>query len=127
MSIYRQLLSYRPLTNYVNMNMGRAYAALSEYPAALACFRKVDAGKLPGVWNELAHAQEELHRPDSCAWYLHRLQSAARQYPTRFNVLDVGVNAIYEAGWHRDQGRLPEALSSLQRAIVIFSRNFTDP
>ncbi|HVS96723.1 MAG TPA: CHAT domain-containing tetratricopeptide repeat protein [Puia sp.] len=126
LSIYRQLLAYRPLTSYVNMNMGRAYAGLNEYQAALACFRKVDAGKLPGVWNELAHAQERLHRPDSCAWYLHRLQDAARRSPLRFNVLDLGINALYEAAWHRDLGRLPEALASLQRAIVIFSRNFTD-
>jgi len=126
LSIYRELVGYRPLTNYVNMNMGRAYAGLNEFQAALACFRKVDAGKLPGVWNELAHAQEQLHRPDSCAWYLHRLQTAARQSPLRFNVLDLGINAIYEAGWYRDQGRLPEALASLQRAIIIFSRNFND-
>ena len=126
LSIYRQLLSYRPLTNYVNMNMGRAYSALNEYPAALVCFRKVDAGKLPGVWNEMAYAQEQLHRPDSCGWYLHRLQTAARQYPLRFNVLDLGVNALYEAGWLRDQARPAEALTSLQRAIVIFSRKFSD-
>jgi tetratricopeptide (TPR) repeat protein len=124
LSIFRQLLSYRPLTNYVNMNMGRAYAALSEYPAALACFRKVDAGKIPGVWNEMANAQQQLHRPDSCSWYLHRLQTAAHADPTRFNVLDLGVNALYEAGWLRAQGKRADALVSLQRAIVIFSRNF---
>ena len=126
LSIYRQLLSYRPLTNYVNMNMGRAYAALNEYPAALACFRKVDARKIPGVWNELANAQLQLHRTDSCDWYLHRLQAVARQYPLRFNVLDLGVNAIYEAAWLRGQGRPAQALKSLQRAIIIFSRNFAD-
>jgi CHAT domain-containing protein len=126
LSIYRQLLSYRPLTNYVNMNMGRAYAGLSEYPAALACFRKVDATLLPGVWNELAYTQEQLHRPDSCSWYLRLLQRAAREHPLRFNVLDLGVNALYEADWSRDQGRYPDALSSLQRAIIIFSRNFND-
>jgi CHAT domain-containing protein len=126
LSIYRHLLSYRPLTNYVNMNMGRAYAALNDYPAALACFRKVDAGKLPGVWNEIANAQAQLHRSDSCGWYLHRLQTAARAHPARFNILDLGVNALYEAGWLRDQGRPLGALASLQRAVVIFSRNFSN-
>jgi CHAT domain-containing protein len=126
LAIYRKLLSYRPLTNYVNMNMGRAYSALNDYPSALACFRKVDATKLPGVWNEMAYAQAQLRRPDSCGWYLRRLQKAAHAHPGQFNVLDLGVNALYEAGWLSDQGRPLGALASLQRAIVIFSRNFTN-
>ncbi len=123
---YRQLLGYRSVINYVNMNMGNAYVGLGDYISALACFRKVDAKKLPWVWNEIAHTQEQLHRPDSCIWYLRRLQAAERETPEKIHVVDMGINAQYEAEWLRDQGRYADALASLQRAIVLFARNFSN-
>jgi CHAT domain-containing protein/Tfp pilus assembly protein PilF len=124
--IYRRLADYRPLANYVNMNMGQAYVGLEDYSAALACFHRVDARKLPGVLNELAFTQERLHRPDSCNWYLQKLVTAVREGPARIYAADQGINAQYTAMWLSDQGRFEEALSSLQRAIVLFSRNFSD-
>jgi CHAT domain-containing protein len=127
LAIYHDLLSYRPLTNYVYMNMGRAYAGLNDYSRAVACFRNVDPAKIPWVLNEMANAQERLRRPDSCAWYLHRLQELAKSHPQGFNVRDLGINAQYTADWQSDQGNYEAALGSLQRAIEIFSQNFHDP
>jgi CHAT domain-containing protein len=126
LNIYRRLAGYKPLANYVNMNMGQAYAGLEDYSAALACFHRVDARKLPGVLNELAYTQERLHRPDSCNWYLQKLVTAMREGPARIYAADQGINAQYTAMWLSDQGRFEEALGSLQRAIVLFSRNFSD-
>ncbi len=114
------------MTNQVNMNMGHAYSGLGDYVAALACYRKVDAKKLPWVWNEIAYTQELLYRPDSCAWYLRRLQAVVRQDPAKVYVVDVGINAQYEAKWLSDQGEYERALGSLQKAIVIFARNFSN-
>ncbi len=126
LAAYRQLLEYQPMTNLVNMNMGNAYAGLSDYTAALACYRKVDTRKLPWVWNEIANAQEQLHRSDSCVWYLRRLQAVVQQDPAKVYVVDVGINAQYEAKWLGDQGEYERALGSLQKAIIIFSRNFNN-
>jgi CHAT domain-containing protein len=124
LNIYRRLSGYQPLANYVNMNMGQAFVGLEDYSAALACFHRVDAGKLPGVLNELAYTQERLHRPDSCSWYLQKLLTAVRERPGKIYAADQGINAQYMALWLRDQGRFDEALVSLQRAILFFSRNF---
>jgi CHAT domain-containing protein/Tfp pilus assembly protein PilF len=124
LNIYRRLAGYQPLANYVNMNMGQAFVGLEDYSAALGCFHRVDAKKLPGVLNELAYTQERLHRADSCSFYLQKLVTAVRERPDRIYAADRGINAEYEAGWLSDQGRFEEALSSLQRAIILFSRNF---
>jgi CHAT domain-containing protein len=40
--------------------------------------------------------------------------------------MDLGVNAVVESEWLRDQGQYLPALSSLQKAIGIFLRNFHD-
>jgi CHAT domain-containing protein len=126
LAIYRQLTSYRPLHDYIYMNMGRAYVGANDFRAALACFRQVDAHKLPGVWNEMADAQSRLGRPDSCGWYLSRLQTMARMYPDRLNSLDLGINALYAAGSLSGQEQYEQALATLQKAICIFSLGFRD-
>ncbi|HWB91566.1 MAG TPA: CHAT domain-containing tetratricopeptide repeat protein [Puia sp.] len=123
---YRQLLSYRMLTNHVNMSMGNAYEGLHDYPAALACFYRVNRQEIPGVLNELAYSQEQLHRADSCNWYLDALQKMAAEKPGQVNPMDLGINALYRSRWLSDQGRYMPALTALQKAIVMFSRNFKD-
>jgi len=124
LNTYRQLLGFRTYSNYVNMSMGNAYAGLNDYTAALAYYHRVDAKELPAVLNELAIIQEQLHRMDSCRWYLRQLQTAAKVNAGRVLVMDLGINAVIESEWLRDQGQYLPALSSLQKAIGIFSRNF---
>jgi CHAT domain-containing protein/tetratricopeptide (TPR) repeat protein len=126
LNIYRRLAGYQPLANYVNMNMGQAFVGLEDYTAALVCFHRVDARKLPGVLNELAYTQERLHRPDSCSFYLQKLVTAVKEGPGKIYAADQGINAQYMALWLSDQGRFEEALVSLQRAIILFSRNFSN-
>ena len=126
LNIYRRLAGYQPLANYVNMNMGQAFVGLEDYAAALACFHRVDARKLPGVLNELAYTQERLHRQDSCSFYLQKLVTAVKEGPGKIYAADQGINAQYMALWLSDQGRFEEALTSLQRAIILFSRNFSN-
>jgi len=127
LNIYTRLAGYQPLANYVNMNMGQAFVGLEDYRAALACFHRVDARKLPGVLNELAYTQERLHQPDSCSFYLQKLVTAVREGPGKIYAADQGINAQYMALWLSDQGRFEDALASLQKAIVLFSRNFSNP
>ncbi len=126
LNIYRRLAGYQPLANYVNMNMGQAFVGLGDYPAALACFHRVNAKKLPGVLNELAYTQERLGRADSCSFYLEKLVTAAKEGPAKIYAADQGINAQYTALWLSDQGRFEDALGSLQRAIILFSRNFNN-
>lgn len=124
---YRELLGYHIYSNDVVMNMGNAYAALNDYTAALTFYHRVDAKKVPAVLNEIASLQEELHRLDSCRWYLEQLQTVAREHPGNLPVMDLGVNALIGSELLRDQGQYMPALSSLQKAIGIFSHNFHNP
>ena len=124
LNTYGQLLGYRTYSNYVNMSMGNAYAGLNDYPNALTYYHRVNARELPAVFNELANIQEQLHRRDSCRWYLQQLQTAAKENAEHVLVMDLGINALIESEWLRDQGKYMPALSSLQKAIGIFSRNF---
>ena len=127
LNTYRQLLGYRTYSNYVNMSMGNAYAGLNDYPNALSYYHRVNAKELPAVLNELANIQEQLHRLDSCRWYLQQLQTAAKEKNEHVLVMDLGINALIESEWLRDQGQYLPALASLQKAIGIFSRNFHSP
>ena len=126
LTTYRHLLGYRTLTNYVNINIGKSYQELHDYTAALACYHRVNARELPSVLNELAYSQEQLRRPDSCSWYLDALQKMAREKPGAVNPMDLGINALYRSQWLSDQGKYLPALAALQKAIVMFSRNFKD-
>lgn len=126
LSLYRDILPYHVFTSYVYMNMGRAYAGLEKYQEALSSFRQVNATRIPWVYNEIGNAQWHLHRADSCAWYLDQLPVLAHKIGFRLNELDLGINAMYRADMLAGQQKYLEALASLQHAIVIFSRNFTN-
>ncbi len=108
--------------NQIYMNMGRAYAGLHSYPKALECFRKVQAEKLPGVWNEMASVALESGHSDSASVWLNRFR--AEKTNLDVNTLDAGFNALYfgELDLYRSD---PEtALNHLQEAINLFSGNF---
>lgn len=127
LSTYRELLGYHIYSNDVYMNMGNAYGALGDNAAALAYYHRVDAKKVPAVLNEMASLQEQLHKLDSCRWYLQQLQTAAKKDAGNVPVMDLGVNALIESELLRDQGQYMPALSNLQKAIGIFSHNFHNP
>ena len=124
LAIYTRILGYRIFTDQINMNMGRAYAGLEKFPQALACFRKVNAAKIPAVTNEMGHTQFQLHRPDSAAWYLDQLKTPGKA--GRLNELDLGINELYRADLLAGQDQYLPSLKSLQKAIIIFSRNFNN-
>src|SRR5260221_3912020 len=122
LALYKKILAYHLSTNFIYLNMGRTYAALEQYPEALACFRRADNVKVPAALNEMGYTQLQLHRPDSCAWFLDRLQTRAKGNLSTVNPLDIGVNQLYRADWLTDQHQYRDALASLQQAILIFSR-----
>jgi CHAT domain-containing protein len=122
LSIFHKILKYHSYTNYVYMNMGRAYAALGQYQPALACWRKVNPAQVPAVLNEMGHTQWQLGRTDSAAWFLDRLASGAA-----INELDVGINALYRADLLESRQQYMSSLASLQKAIILFSHNFRNP
>jgi len=124
LAIYKKLLSYQMFSSYVYINMGNAYINLHKYREALACFRKVDADKIPGVLNEMGYTQMRLNKPDSGAWFLDQLQAGAHKLP--LNELDLGTNHMYRADLLAGRLEYMQALSLLQQAIIIFSRNFSN-
>ena len=144
LSLYHKILNYRLGTGYIYMNMGRTYAALERYREALACFKKVDVVRVPGVLNEMAAAYLQLHRPDSCALFLNRLRSGSpvlsavrtsggavrrggkTSAALKPNALDIGVNEMYRADLLAEEQQYRGALACLQRSIILFSGNFRD-
>ena len=123
LAIYNRILTYHIATDPIYMNMGMAYASLNKYREALVCFRKVNADRMPGVYNEMGHAQLQLNSPDSSAWFLDRLQAVNKH---QMNDLDLGTNDLYRADLQAGQQQYMASLKSLQRAIVLFSRNFNN-
>ncbi|GGA95859.1 CHAT domain-containing protein [Puia dinghuensis] len=140
LAIYRQLLGYRPLRDYVYENMGRAYVGMEDYRSAMDWFRRVKVEQIPGVLNEMANAELHMHRLDSCEWFLRRLRevvaaSGGKSMPVgavasdgktasgaaRVHPLDMGVNAFYAAAELNERGDLPGALASVQQAIGQFA------
>jgi len=126
LAIYKQLLPDRSSGNFVYINMGNAYLGLDKYQEALACFRNVDAGKIPGVLNEMGYAQLKLNRRDSCAWFLDQLLTRARTGAIVPNELDLGTNHMYRADLLAEHREYMPALTSLQQAVIIFSRHFSN-
>src|SRR5262249_37087500 len=119
LAIYNTILKYHVLDNYIYMNMGRANTALDKYPEALSCFRKVDAGEVPGVFNEMAYTQMKLSRFDSAAYFLDQIRFYRNS--NKLNALDMGINESYRSELLVTQQKIQSALSSLQKAIIIFS------
>ena len=123
LAIYNKILSYRLFADHIYLNMGMAYASLNKYGEALACFRRVNVKKMPRVFNEMGYAQFKLHRPDSSAWCLDQLQTPGNA--ANLNELDFGVNDLYRADLLAGQQLYMASIKSLQKAIIIFSRNFS--
>jgi CHAT domain-containing protein len=126
LALYKKILGYHLDVHFIYMNMGRTYAALDQYQQAMNSFRLVDAGKIPWVWNEMASTQRQLHRPDSCAWYLDKFHALSLKSPGKISTMDLGINQLYRADWLLDQQQYTAALGSLQQAILVFSRGFTN-
>jgi CHAT domain-containing protein len=124
LSTYNKALVYGIFTDPIHMNMGMAYESLDKYREALVCFRKVDATKVPGVFNEMGYTLLLLHRPDSAAWFLDRLPLRSPENGPKLNELDLGINEFYRADLLADRQQYKASLASLQKAIIIFSRNF---
>jgi CHAT domain-containing protein len=126
LAMYRRLLGYRPLRDYVYENMGRAYAAMENDAAALQWYRRVSLREIPRVLNEMAYAELRLNRPDSCRWFLRQLRELGRREGTgRITPLDLGVNALYGAQELRKRGDIAGALHEVQQAVVSFAGNFS--
>ncbi len=126
LAIYKQLLPYHLFTNQIYINIGNAYTGLERFREAMVYFRKVDAGKIPGVLNEMGFSEYRLHHVDSSAMYLGQLRERVRKGVGDVNKLDVGVNHLYEADLFIDRADFKGALDHLQQAIIIFSTGYTD-
>ncbi|HTI10594.1 MAG TPA: CHAT domain-containing tetratricopeptide repeat protein [Puia sp.] len=124
LEIYNKILSYRIFPDHIYLNMGFAYASLNRHREALACFRKVNAAKVPGVFNEMGNTLLLLHQPDSAAWFLDQLTSPRNKL--KLNDLDLGTNDLYRADLLASRQLYLPSLTSLQKAIIIFSSNFNN-
>ncbi|MES1161012.1 MAG: hypothetical protein ABUM51_09665, partial [Bacteroidota bacterium] len=124
LAMYNKILSYRIFPDHIYLNMGFVYVALDRHRDALACFRKVDAAKVPGVLNEIGHSLLLLHQPDSAGWFLDQL--TAPRNKLQLNDLDRGTNALYRSELLADRQQYLPSLNSLQKSIIIFSSNFNN-
>jgi len=122
--IYQKISSRGIFTNQIFLNMGLAWNALGNYKQALHCFRNVNPNELPGVFNEIAHTQLQLHRYDSAAWYLNRFQYWCTQKKLHPAHTYTGINFLYEADLLVQQQEYEKALNALQQAIIVFSGHF---
>jgi CHAT domain-containing protein len=124
LSIYRQVQGHKLLPDPLYMNMGRAYAGLHQYEAALTSFRKVNIATVPGVLNEMARTSLEAGNADSASTWLIQYQNKKKSLHT--NLLDDGVNELYFGDLDIFRSSPGSALRHLQEALIIFSRNFSD-
>jgi CHAT domain-containing protein len=131
LEIYHQILVYHSADDPIYLNMGMAYTSLEKYRDALACFRKVNVQKIPGVLNEMGYALWQLQQPDSAAKCLDRFESRAAAESNagalKINELDLGTNELYRADLLAGRGDYITALQRLQQAIIIFSHRFDNP
>src|SRR5580700_4299107 len=104
--------------------MGRAYAGLHQYAAALASFKKVKIAAIPGVLNEMARTALETGNADSASSWLRQYQDEKKLLHT--NALDDGVNELYSGDLDIFLKHPEQALRHLQKSLVIFSGNFPD-
>ena len=123
LDMYRRGLKYHLFGDQIRINIGRSNAELKNYDAAMAAFRQVNAHKLSGVLNEMASVKLKQQQPDSALFFLDQFQ---HQTGNRMSP-DAGFNANVRADLQLSQGEELNAIKSLQRAINIFSGNFSDP
>src|SRR5450432_201621 len=125
LTIYRKLLHDHLLPDPLYLNMGKAYSGLHQYEAALSSFRKVKINSEPGVLNEMSRTALETGNTDSARRWLHQYQLEKKSLHT--NGLDDGVNELYFGDLYLKLDRPDSALPHLQEALIIFSRNFSNP
>jgi CHAT domain-containing protein/tetratricopeptide (TPR) repeat protein len=121
--IYRKVLGYHLLPDPLYMNMGRAYAGLHQYQAALSYFRKVKIAAVPGVLNEMARTALETGNADSASAWLIQYQKEKKLLRT--NALDDGVNEFYSGDLDIFRANPESGLQHLQEALVLFSGSFS--
>jgi CHAT domain-containing protein len=124
LKLYLKILKYQLLPDPLYMNMGRAYAGLHQYEAALASFKKVKIAAVPGVLNEMARTALEMGNTISASEWLRQYQDMKKI--VRTNALDDGVNELYSGDLDIFLTRPESALSHLQKSLIIFSGNFSN-
>jgi CHAT domain-containing protein len=123
LKLYFKMLKYQLLPDPLYMNMGRAYAGLHQYQAALTSFKKVKITAVPGVLNEMARTALEMGDTVSASAWLHQYQDTKKALHT--NNLDDGVNELYSGDLDIFLKHSESALIHLQKSLIIFSGNFT--
>ncbi|HEY4936660.1 MAG TPA: CHAT domain-containing tetratricopeptide repeat protein, partial [Puia sp.] len=124
LELYAKILKYQLLPDPLYMNMGRAYAGLHQYKAALASFKKVKIAAIPGVLNEMARTALEAGNTDSASAWLNQYQNEKESMHT--NALDDAVNELYSGDLDIFLRQPESALRHLQKSLIIFSGNFSD-
>jgi CHAT domain-containing protein/tetratricopeptide (TPR) repeat protein len=125
LTLYDSLLRFGVSSSQLYFNIGKCYGGLGDQEKALGFFRRVDAGKLPGVYNEMAYAHLVRGQKDSALFYLDQwLDHVDRAQQSR---TDSGINALYRSQVLVAKGATDAALLFLQQAISTFSGVFANP
>jgi CHAT domain-containing protein/tetratricopeptide (TPR) repeat protein len=125
LSIYEKILNYHLLNTPLYMNMGRTYRSLHQYETAISFFKKVSVSEAPNVLNEMARTALEEGNAYAASDWLDQYRRQKQSLHT--NALDDGENEIYSGDLDIFLNKPESALLHLQKALIIFSRNYADP
>jgi CHAT domain-containing protein/tetratricopeptide (TPR) repeat protein len=124
LSIYEKCLNYHLLNTPLYMNMGRTYRSLHHYETAISFFKKVNISEAPNVLNEMARTALEEGNANAASDWLDQYRSQKQSLHT--NALDDGENEIYSGDLDVFNHKPESALLHFQKALIIFSRNYSD-
>ncbi len=124
LAIYKKLLHSSLPPDPLYLNMGKAFSGLHQYSEALSSYRKVNIAMEPGVLNEMARTALETGNTDSAMAWLKQYEQ--KKESKQLNILDDGINDLYSGNLALKLDKPESALPYLQKALIIFSRNFTD-
>ena len=127
LTMYKNIVRHHVIPNSIYMNMGRACTALGRYDEAMQYLRKVNIDRLPGALNEMAYTQLLAGNQSSTARYLDQMDAISQDPLHSVNPLDCGISALYRSQLFTARHEYAAALGVLQKAIIIFSRGFSNP
>ncbi|RYY23799.1 MAG: CHAT domain-containing protein [Chitinophagaceae bacterium] len=119
----QRMLPHASQSQFIWLNIGRTNNGLGRYDQALSAFAHIDPARVPGVYNEQGLAYILKGEFDSAGVFLEKLRG--HQAKKRVNPLDAAINHLYTAMLFQQTGEHVEALSSLQKAIIAFSNDFS--
>jgi CHAT domain-containing protein len=125
LELYHEIGRYKMLSDELYMNMGITYSRTQRYTEAIDIFKKVKQRNFPGVLNEMARAYMESGKTDSALAFINRYNFKKKILAA--NALEDGINKQYQGDLNLIRSIPDSALEYYQQALILLSKNFTNP